>query len=132
MSEPAIELALAGEKREYEPGDTLSGQYRLLGVAARDVRAVELSVLWYTEGTGDEDLAVHFFDRFEPAMRAGEISQPQFFGTQLPASPLSYAGQIVKILWCVRVRMFLNQGKDVAVERPFQLGAVAPAQEVEE
>ena len=38
MSEPAIELALAGEKREYEPGDTLSGHYRLLGVAARDVR----------------------------------------------------------------------------------------------
>jgi hypothetical protein len=132
MNEPQIELMLAGEQRVYQPGDTLSGHYRLLGVATRDVRAVELSVLWYTEGTGDEDLAVHFFDRFDPSMRSGEISQPQYFGTQLPASPLSYAGQIVKIFWCVRVRLFLTQGKDVSIERSFQLGEIAPAQEVEE
>ncbi len=133
MSEPQIELVLAGnEQQRYQPGDALSGHYRLLGVAVRDVRAVELSVLWHTEGIGDDDLAVHFFDRFEPAMRSGEISQPQFFGTQLPASPLSYAGQIVKIFWCVRVRMFLTQGKDVSVEQPFQLGDIAAAEEVEQ
>ena len=132
MSEARIELALAGEQTRYQAGDTLSGHYQLLSVAARDVRAVELSVLWYTEGTGDEALSVHFFDRFEPATRAVEICQPQYFGTQLPTSPLSYAGQIVKIFWCVRVRLFLTQGKDLSVERPFQLGDVAPAREVEE
>ena len=132
MSEPQIELVLAGDRKQYQAGETLSGHYRLLNVAARDVRAVELSVLWYTEGTGDEDLAVHFFDRFEPATRAIEICQPQYFGTQLPASPLSYAGQIVKIFWCVRVRLFLTLGKDMSIEWPFQLGNVAAAREVEE
>ena len=131
MSQPQIELTLTAEKRQFQPGDTLSGHYRLLGVGPREVRAAELSVLWYTEGTGDEDLAVHFFDRFDPSIRASEICQPQYFGTQLPASPLSYPGQIVKIFWCVRVRMFLTQGKDVLVEQPFQLGGVAPVQEVE-
>lgn len=131
MSEPQIELVLAGEEQHYLPGETLSGHYRLLGVSLRDVKAVELSVLWYTEGTGDEDLAVHFFDRFEPALRAAEIGQPQYFGTQLPASPLSYAGQIVKIFWCVRLRMFLTMGKDVSVEQTFRLGNIAAAQEVE-
>jgi hypothetical protein len=132
MSEPQIELVLAGDQTQYQAGETLSGHYRLLNVAARDVRAVELSILWYTEGTGDEDLAVHFFDRFEPATRAIEICQPQYFGTQLPSSPLSYAGQIVKIFWCVRVRLFLVLGKDLSLERPFQLGGVASAREVEE
>jgi hypothetical protein len=132
MSEPQIELTLTREQARFEAGETLSGQYQLLNVAARDVRAIELSVLWYTEGTGDEDLAVHFFDRFEPATRAIETCQPQYFGTQLPASPLSYAGQIVKIFWCVRVRLFMTQGKDLSVERPFQLGSIAPAREVEE
>ena len=131
MSEPQIELVLASEQNQFQAGDTLSGHYRLLNVAARDVRAVELSILWYTEGTGDEDLAVHFFDRFEPATRAIEVCQPQYFGTQLPASPLSYVGQIVKIFWCVRVRLFLVLGKDLLIERPFQLGNVAAAQEVD-
>ncbi|HTU26971.1 MAG TPA: hypothetical protein VMF30_16310 [Pirellulales bacterium] len=132
MSQPQVELELAGDRRQYQPGETLSGHYRLLGVTAREVRAVELSVLWYTEGTGDEDLAVHFFDRFEPATRAIEVCQPQYFGTQLPASPLSYAGQIVKIFWCVRARVFFTQGKDLMVELPIVLGAVAAAKEVEE
>ncbi len=131
MSEPRIELVLADDRKQFQAGETLNGHYRLLNVAARDVRAVEISVLWYTEGTGDEDLAVHFFDRFEPATRAIEICQPQYFGTQLPASPLSYAGQIVKIFWCVRVRLFLTLGKDMSIEWPFQLGNVAPAREVE-
>jgi hypothetical protein len=132
MSDPQIELVLAGEQQNYQPGETLSGHYRLLGVGARDVQAVELSVLWYTEGTGDEDLAVHFFDRFDPVTRGTEICQPQYFGTQLPASPLSYPGQIVKIFWCVRVRLFLTHGKDVSAEQTFRLGNIPVAQEVEE
>ena len=48
------------------PGDVLAGQFSLEGVATGDVRACELSVLWHTEGKGDEDLSVHFFERLEP------------------------------------------------------------------
>ena len=29
-----------------------------------EIDSLELSVLWYTEGTGDEDLKVHFFQRY--------------------------------------------------------------------
>jgi hypothetical protein len=66
---------------------------------------------------------VHFFKRIE-ADQANDVRQPQAFSTRLPNSPLSYAGLIVKICWCVRVRVFLPRGKEVSLEVPFQLGAV--------
>ncbi len=87
--------------------------------------------MWYTEGKGEEDLAVHFFDRLDPGAALVDLTQPRPFSTRLPESPLSYAGVIVKIRWCVRVRVFLAQGKDLFAEEPFQLGLVPAAQEVQ-
>jgi hypothetical protein len=42
----------------------------------------------------------------------------------LPASPLSYDGRIVKICWCVRLRLFPRQGPEVIDEAAFRLGEV--------
>ena len=39
-------------------------------------------------------------------------------------SPLSYDGAIVRIRWCVRLRLFIRRGKDFVLEHPFTLGAV--------
>ena len=105
----------------YQPGETLRGQFSLEGVAPREVRAIELSVLWHTEGKGDEDMSVHFFERIErPNGERLDFRQPRHFSTVLPNSPLSYIGMIVKICWCVRVRVFRDtrQGTD-ARECPF-------------
>lgn len=109
----------------YMPGDTMSGNYRLDALAEQSITSVELSVMWYTEGKGDEDLAVHFFDRLQAhGSRFVELSQPRQFSTRLPNSPLSYSGLIVQIRWCVRMRVFLAGGKDLFFELPFQLGTV--------
>ena len=100
-------------------------------MAGNEVRAVELSVLWHTEGKGDEDMSVHSFERIEPA--GGEcldFRQPRRFASVLPNSPLSYEGVIVKIRWCVRVRVFLDRGKELSAEVPFQLGRVPHADKV--
>ena len=62
-------------------------------------------MLWYTEGKGDEDLAVHEFRRL--SADNGYRADPHRvgrFSTTLPNSPLSYEGVIVKVRWCVRVR----------------------------
>ncbi len=128
---PRVLLSFDGPRRPYEPGQTLSGHYALEGIAAREVKAVELSVLWYTDGKGEEDLAVHFFDRLDPAVTLVDLTQPRPFSTRLPPSPLSYAGVILKLRWCVRVRVFLSQGKDLIAEEPFQLGSVPPVQEAQ-
>jgi hypothetical protein len=85
-------------------------------------------VLWYTEGKGDEDLAVHFFERRTPAdTDDGDLRPLHRFHTILPNSPLSYAGSMIKIRWCARVRLFLKRGKELFFEQPFVLGPHAPA-----
>jgi hypothetical protein len=129
MTEPLLTLVLEDHSPVYQPNELLSGHFRIDGVAAADVRAVELSVLWRTEGKGDEDMSVHFFERVEA--EHGElldIGQPRHFSTVLPNSPLSYNGLIVNIRWCVRARVFLVRGRELSLDVPFQLGDVPRAE----
>jgi hypothetical protein len=126
MNQPAVRIRFDGNGRVYRPGETLSGEYRLESMRREEVKAVEVSVLWHTEGKGDEDLAVHDFQRL--AVEEGDWIDPRYprrFRTVLPNSPLSYRGLIVKLRWCVRVRVFLARDKEVVGELPFQLGEVA-------
>ena len=46
---------------------------------------------------------------------------------RLPNSPLSYEGAIMKLRWCVRVRVFLARDKETMGELPFRLGHVSAA-----
>jgi hypothetical protein len=124
----ALRLKLDAPNAVYEPGDRLTGQFMLEGTNPLAVRAAELSVLWYTAGKGEEDMAVHYFERIvdDPAMRL-DLRLPQRFSTVLPASPLTYDGVIVKVCWCVRVRLFLPQGQESVTETPFRVGNVPAA-----
>jgi hypothetical protein len=123
--EPLISLTLRDPRRIFQPGDELECEYQIDAVPAEEIQAIEASVLWYTEGKGDEDLAVHYFERRVPGdAENGDLRPLRRFHSRLPNSPLSYNGAIVKIRWCVRVRLFLRRGKEVIFERPFQLGSV--------
>jgi hypothetical protein len=128
VSEPEVLIRLDDNCRAYAPGTTLSGEYRIDSVDGENLQAVEVSVLWHTEGKGDEDLAVHEFWRKDA--NGGELAdlrRPERFSTTLPHSPLSYEGQIIKIRWCVRVRVVFKRGRDLVVQRKFKLGDVPPA-----
>lgn len=123
MNEGSVRLLLDGNRRVYQPGEALAGEYRLDSLKTVEPAAVELSVLWHTEGQGDEDLAVHYFERLSAGEQPGvDLRRPRRFSTRLPLSPLSYQGEIVQIRWCVRVRFFLARGKELFAEAPFQLG----------
>ncbi len=131
MSSDDLQLTLDRHPSQFSPGETLSGTFALAAPPADDLKAVELSVLWYTEGKGDEDMAVHYFHRYEPTSPEWrDLARPQKFSTQLPNSPLSYAGVILKIRWCVRLRVFSRRGKDAILDAPFQLGNVPAAAEI--
>ncbi len=131
MPEPLISVLLDDNRLTYQPGDVLRGEYRIDALDPADLKAIELSILWYTEGKGDEDLAVHYFERLtdeaEPDQPLHELRR---FQTTLPNSPLSYEGVLVKVRWCVRVRVFVHGGKSHLVERAFQLGEIPYAQTV--
>jgi hypothetical protein len=126
MTRDAVRLTLDSATAQYQPGNRLSGRFLVDGAQVFGVRSAELSVLWYTTGKGDEDLAVHHFERLvEEAARPLDLRVPRRFATTLPASPLSYDGQIVKVCWCVRLRLFLTTGQETVTEIPFHLGNVS-------
>ncbi|HEY4762000.1 MAG TPA: hypothetical protein VIH42_15590 [Thermoguttaceae bacterium] len=122
-NDPSVIIRLEGDGRVYQPGEMLSGDYVFESLTASQIKALEISVLWYTEGKGEEDLAVHAFWRLDPD--SGDVidpQQPSRFETVLPNTPLSYDGVIVKVRWCVRVRAFIHRGREVFAQKDFRLG----------
>lgn len=120
--DPLLSLQVYHDPPVYCPGDTLRFDYQIDAIESGDLSAVEASVLWMTEGKGDEDFGVHFFERRVQGDTAdGDIRPLHTCTAALPASPLSYEGQLLQIRWLVRVRFFGRGGKEFCIENPFQL-----------
>lgn len=109
--------------RLYFPGETISGSYYLNEARESTIDAVEISIVWQTEGKGNEDCGVHAFWRLS-SQEGDWIDplQPGRFSAVLPPSPLSYEGNLIKIRWSARVRAFLANGKQLVDEASFRLG----------
>lgn len=125
MKTPLISINIDNRSTAHWPGQSLHGEYQIDAVDVAELRAVEMAVLWYTEGKGDEDLGVHYFERRTPedAVSAA-LNEFRPFHVVLPNSPLSYEGVLIKIRWCVRVRAFVRSGKTYSYELGFQMGEV--------
>ncbi len=122
-SEPAIGLRLLSLQQGLEPAETLSFEYCLKRVTSAMIDRLEVSVMWCTEGKGCEDLGVHLFESFTREQLAGQpLQQAREVSTLLPAYPLSYEGRLMKIRWCVRLRLYLSDGREITAEQPFYLG----------
>jgi hypothetical protein len=116
-------IQLLGFQPGYMPGDELKFHVQLRDIDVGSIAAIETSVVWFTEGKGNEDLGVHFFQRLSgDAIRERDWSQPQGVTTILPDSPLSYEGRLLKIRWCIRVRVYQADGTDLVAQEPFYLG----------
>ena len=129
MDAPRLELILDQDNETLFPGETLSGSYAITNLDAAQLRAIELSVVWQTEGKGDENLGVHYFWRRESRAGLNDIACGDW-STVLPRSPLSYHGVLFRIYWLVRLRVFVR-GKDFSDERQFQLGDIPRAVRIE-
>ena len=131
MKVPLVSIKIDNRQTPHPPGDTLSGEYQIDAVEPAELRAVELSVLWFTEGKGDEDLGIHHFERrTDEDDDATPLTELRKFSIVLPNSPLSYEGKLIKLRWCVRVRVFLASGRNYFAELPFRLGSLPDAREV--
>jgi hypothetical protein len=124
-AQPAVSVSLCREDGVYEGGRELSAKWRVSRVTLDSLSAIEISVLWYTEGKGDTDLQVHHFERLEEEqIRRAGLADEQLLSCMLPATPLSYHGRLIRLRWCVRMRLFLSDGREIVTEQPFYL--VAP------
>lgn len=125
--EPLLSICLGNNKKHYSAGDELICEYQIDAIDTTDIQAVEASILWLTEGKGEEDIGVHYFERRMPAdAEDGDLRPLRRFKVMLPNSPLTYDGAIVRIRWLVRLRLFARRGKEYLLEYPFTLGSVPP------
>ena len=121
-AQPAVNLSLCSDGGVYQVGSPLTAKWRISRVPLDEVHSLEASVLWYTEGKGDEDLHVHHFHRLaDDQLRRAGLADEQSTHCTLPATPLSYQGQLISVRWGVRVRIFLADGRDIVAEQPFHL-----------
>ena len=122
VPEPLISLRIRSALGVFHPGDHLECEYQIDAVPPHEIQAVEASVMWYTEGKGEEDFGVHCFERYTPSDAIdGDLRHLHLLRTDLPNSPLTYHGSIVKIRWCVRVRLFWGRRQETYADRIFQL-----------
>ncbi|MDO4550578.1 MAG: hypothetical protein Q4C96_04935 [Planctomycetia bacterium] len=149
---PSIIIQLDDPAKHFSPGDEITGTFRFIHVQPEELRRMEFSVLWFTEGKGDEDMGVHHFesiswgaeqeslshDAGKEIVLAGSAGLTEYiakgssrmysYSVRLPASPLSYYGLILKIRWCIRVRIFLTSGREVMEQKLFLLGNLPPVE----
>lgn len=122
-----MNVSLCRDDATYTAGGYLRASWRVSRVKLEELSSVEVSVLWYTEGKGDEDLSVHYFRRYDAAsLRELGITDSQPIHCRLPPSPLSYRGHLLKIQWGIRVRVFVEEGREAVAEHPFYLVARKP------
>lgn len=123
-----MELCRADGK--YEAGHPLRASWRVGQTTIDEVVGLEVSVLWYTEGKGDEDLHVHHFVRWnDMQLQDLDLNAAHEIDCVLPLSPVSYEGTLIHIRWCVRVRLFRSAGRECVTQQPFYLvGALEPAE----
>ena len=121
----AIMIRLHGLHRGYMPSESLEFHYTVNNIDTTSISAIEASVVWFTEGKGSEDIGVHCFQRLTgDSITRHDWMQPMVIKSELPDAPLSYEGTLVKIRWCIRVRVYLVDGTEMVAQEPFYLGSI--------
>ena len=120
--EPLVSLTITNPSKDLPPSEPLRWEFQIDALQLTELQAVEASVLWYTEGKGEEELGVHFFQRDVRTDFNGDLRTLRQFETALPNSPISYEGTLLKIRWCIRVRVFIANGKTHVHDQAFRLG----------
>ena len=93
MSREEVTVEIDRVPPNYRPGESVSGAWVLADHFNRTACAAELSVLWHTDGKGDEDLGVQHFERLSADEAAALPSTTPVQGGPAPMPPAGPTGQ---------------------------------------
>lgn len=111
------------DDRPVAPGGVLRGRIVARCEGQKAPRAVVVEAGWRTEGRGSRDQGDVLSQRLEPRGGHAEIDEP--FEVPIPAAgPCSYDGDLLRIIWELRVRLDIPWGRDETTARPFVVSCV--------
>jgi hypothetical protein len=110
-----------GELMRFEPGGRLKGQAELTTSEGVNCRRVVLRVGWHTRTPGEPDQATvaEVVMASQPLNPQTHLVQP--FDLDLPAAPWSYTGQMIQIIWEVKLVVDMPLMTDFEDHRVFLL-----------
>ena len=90
-----LKIHVESGRDAFHPGESIRGTLEWVGERPPD--SVELRLLWYTEGRGDQDVGVARTLRIETPGSVGS----QGFHWEAPAGPWSCSGRLLSIRWAL-------------------------------
>ena len=122
-TQPAVNISLCREDGVYEAGGTLTAKWRISRVPLdRGPRARGFGDVAHRRQRGRGPSRPSLSPRGrEPdsSGRAWPMSSRSSVGC--PLTPLSYHGRLISVRWCIRLRLFLADGREIVAEQPFHL-----------
>jgi hypothetical protein len=93
-------LRTADGRTAFEPGEKI--QVVAEWACDQPLERAEVRLVWYTRGKGDTDHAVVRRERLD----APRASDSRTVELQLPEAPYSFSGDLVSLVWAVRLDLF--------------------------
>ena len=92
-----LTIQLEQDKTAFRPGDVVAGTIRWQ--LNNQVKQVELRLLWYTQGKGDEDVGLIDTVSFDQP----GLSDQRAFRFTLPNGPYSFSGSLISLTWALEL-----------------------------
>jgi hypothetical protein len=99
MSITDVELLIEGNRDTFEPGQAVRGEARWS--ADSPPTSASVSLVYYTEGKGDQDVGIARTITFDPPPMRGDES----FEIDLPLGPLSFDGRLISLKWALELNV---------------------------
>lgn len=92
-----LKIGTTDGRTSLEPGE----QIEVVAEWQLDERpsAVELRLVWYTQGKGDEDVQIVDSTRFD----APAVFESRRWTVQLPNGPYSFSGKLISLIWALEL-----------------------------
>ena len=103
----------------YLPGEEVAFSVEIIPEEDVSFRSLTVGIAWHTEGKGDRDEEIVQSSVMKDGVLTGGVPLSDNFSFTLPDRPWSYAGELVNIIWAVKIAIDIPKARDIVHEEPF-------------
>ena len=107
--------------QSFYPGEELVALIQIRPEQEINCREVWVYVGWHTEGKGDRNSAAVYSEPISITKLSPDEPVMHELHYQLPNSPWSYQGELIRLVWTVHVKIDVAMMPDINHHEPFVL-----------